>query len=202
MCAMSQSTEPSSLLYSQSTSLAMRTTIQGLRMKFPSVKNVTTVTLQNWIDGGPTVPDSGASAESSRKENTKKLIIIDTRPELEYSVSHIAESINVNFETEDMDRVKKLMLQDINYDSPGVRVVLYCSVGYRSSVLADKLQQATKPDPAYKHWHFFNLEGSLFKWANENRPMVDQQGLPTDKIHPFNSLWGKLVDKHRWKSTP
>ncbi|XP_038058886.1 uncharacterized protein LOC119730173 [Patiria miniata] len=188
--------------HAQSTSLALRTTIQGIRMKFPTVKLVTTSTLQKWMDGveNTDMPDSAASTAGKHS----KLIVIDARPDLEYGISHIAKSINVNFETEDMESVKILMMQEANCQSPeqvAARVVLYCSVGYRSSVLADKLQKATKPDPAYKYWNFFNLEGSIFKWANENKPLVDQQGQPTNYIHPFNSLWGKLVDKERWKST-
>jgi hypothetical protein len=43
----------------------------------------------------------------------------------------------------------------------------------------------------------FNLEGSIFKWANEGRGLYhgDQQ---TKVVHPFNSKWKQLLDKALW----
>ena len=38
-----------------------------------------------------------------------------------------------------------------------------------------------------------NLEGSLFKWANESRPMVDRMDQPTIFAHPYSAVWGKLL---------
>ena len=40
----------------------------------------------------------------------------------------------------------------------------------------------------------FNLEGSLFKWANEGRPMVDRLGNKTLLCHPYSSVWGKFLN--------
>ena len=69
-------------------------------------------------------------------------------------------------------------------------IVTYCSVGYRSAAFAKRLSQA-----GYRNGT--NLEGSIFRWANENRPLV-RDGGPTDKVHPYNRLWGLLLDKsHR-----
>jgi len=39
----------------------------------------------------------------------------------------------------------------------------------------------------------YNIEGGLFKWANENRPMVDGKGQSTVSAHPYNSVFGKLL---------
>jgi len=41
----------------------------------------------------------------------------------------------------------------------------------------------------------YNLEGSLFKWANESRPLVDNSGSPTKLVHPYNNVWGRLLEK-------
>ena len=41
----------------------------------------------------------------------------------------------------------------------------------------------------------YNLEGSLFKWANEGRPMVDSNGQPVTKVHPYNAVFGKFLNK-------
>ena len=39
-----------------------------------------------------------------------------------------------------------------------------------------------------------NLKGSIFKWANEGRPLV-QDGKPTHQVHPYNKYWGRLLDQ-------
>ena len=33
----------------------------------------------------------------------------------------------------------------------------------------------------------YNLEGSIFQWANENRPLDGSEG-----VHPFSYVWGCL----------
>ena len=44
------------------------------------------------------------------------------------------------------------------------RIVVYCSVGYRSSELAEFLMKTGFTE-------VYNLEGSIFRWANEGRPV-------------------------------
>lgn len=45
----------------------------------------------------------------------------------------------------------------------------------------------------------YNLEGSIFKWVNENRPIIDSDGAPTQFVHPYNAFFGKLLDpSHRY----
>ncbi len=46
----------------------------------------------------------------------------------------------------------------------------------------------------------YNLEGSLFKWANEGRPMVDNEGIKTIYAHAYSVVWGKLLhrDLRKW----
>ena len=71
-----------------------------------------------------------------------------------------------------------------NLDRP---IVVYCSVGYRSSILARKLQ-----DMGFTK--VYNLEGSIFKWANEDRPLVQNQTTGY-KVHPYNAHWGRLLER-------
>ena len=47
---------------------------------------------------------------------------------------------------------------------------------------------------------FFNLEGSLFKWANENRHMTNSEGCQTKFAHPYNAVFGKLLNSALRKS--
>ena len=46
-----------------------------------------------------------------------------------------------------------------------------------------------------------NMEGSIFKWANEGRP-VYRDGERVEKVHPYNETWGRLLDKARRASVP
>ena len=68
-------------------------------------------------------------------------------------------------------------------------IVTYCSVGYRSSAMADRLHKAGVTP-------VFNLEGSIFQWANEGRPL-EANGKPASKVHPYNATFGKMLDEQR-----
>lgn len=78
------------------------------------------------------------------------------------------------------------------------RVVVYCSVGYRSSRFASRLMQegVQLPDGG-----LYNLEGSIFKWANEGRPLVCNDR-PVQEVHPYSWAWGKLLKSDLRAYTP
>jgi rhodanese-related sulfurtransferase len=38
-----------------------------------------------------------------------------------------------------------------------------------------------------------NLEGSIFQWANERRPLV-RENTAVSQVHPYNSFWGRLLE--------
>jgi hypothetical protein len=43
----------------------------------------------------------------------------------------------------------------------------------------------------------YNLEGSIFAWANEGRALQSPRG-PTEWVHPYNAVFGLLLAKpHR-----
>jgi hypothetical protein len=39
-----------------------------------------------------------------------------------------------------------------------------------------------------------NLHHSIFAWADQGLPMVNAGGR-TEKVHPFNRAWGRLVNR-------
>ena len=66
---------------------------------------------------------------------------------------------------------------------------------YRSSRLAERLRQAGCTN-------VFNLDGSIFQWANEGRPL-ERDGRPVNEVHPYNKTFGQLLrPEHRAKATP
>ena len=114
--------------------------------------------------------------------------LIDTREAAEFDVSHLADARRV----EPGSDPATLHLPK---DHP---VVTYCSVGYRSANFAQRLRQAG-------YTHVQNLEGSLFQWANEGRPLVANQGPRVERVewvHPCNKIWGLLLQPSRRADMP
>ena len=125
----------------------------------------------------PAVPQVGTGALAARLEGERPLLL-DVRTLAEYEVSHLAGA----------RRVEPGALPELGVpkDAP---IVTYCSVGYRSSALAQRLRAAG-------YTRVENLEGSIFQWANEGRPLV-RDGQPAKLVHPYDAVWGRLLDKER-----
>lgn len=70
-------------------------------------------------------------------------------------------------------------------------VVCYCSVGYRSSDMAQRLFRAARN--ADIPLEVYNMSGGIFQWAIEERDIVDREGVKAAAVHPYSSLWGKLL---------
>lgn len=104
-------------------------------------------------------------------------VLLDVRTEEEWNVSHLADARRVepNASVEDAT-------VGIPKETP---IVTYCAVGYRSGALATKLHEAGFANVR-------NLEGSIFQWANEHRPLVSGDK-PVTIVHPYSSLWGRLL---------
>lgn len=84
-------------------------------------------------------------------------------------------------------------------------VVCYCAVGYRASIMSQRLlDQLEKPEsqdvkPEIK---VYNLEGAIFKWANERKELMDPNGSNTQFVHGVDRFWGMLVFKEIRKLDP
>lgn len=140
------------------------TTLKMIRAKFPGVVQLSTDSLQTWLD------------ESAMAERP---LLLDVREKEEYEVSHLKGAVSALTEKE--------ALQALEGVPPEKPVVLYCSVGYRSSEMAGFLQKRG-------FGKVYNLEGSIFAWANEGRP-VYRRDERVHKVHPYDLVWGKLLKK-------
>ncbi len=107
--------------------------ISDIRNKYPEVKQLQTDELQSRLTSSDNEP----------------VILIDARRKDEFSISHISGAKNIPYNSK--DPLKYLI--NIKPDNP---IIVYCSVGYRSSILAKKLQ-----DMGFTK--VYNLEGSIFK---------------------------------------
>jgi len=101
-------------------------------------------------------------------------IVIDARKNEEFEVSHLPNAHHAG----DVATVQQLGI------SPDQPMVVYCSIGYRSARLVEKLREAGFSEAK-------NLEGSIFQWANEGRPVV-RDGEVVEEVHSYNTAWGLL----------
>mmetsp|Transcript_44689 Transcript_44689/g.106269 ORF Transcript_44689/g.106269 Transcript_44689/m.106269 type:complete len:183 (-) Transcript_44689:34-582(-) len=115
------------------------------------------------------------------------VILLDARAKAEWDVSRIEGAEFVGEDGELLD------IPSLTSRATGaILVVCYCSVGYRSSRLAVKLNAAGVANA-------FNMKGSIFKWCNEGRAVIAGNGgaLATPKAHPYNSIFGGMLDSDK-----
>ena len=111
-------------------------------------------------------------------------LLLDVRTQAEYDVSHLQNAVRVEPDA-------SASVVPPPKDRP---IVTYCSVGYRSGAFAEKLRAAGFSNVV-------NLEGSIFAWANEGRP-VFRDGVQVEKVHPYNWTWGLLLRKEHRADVP
>lgn len=106
--------------------------------------------------------------------------ILDARELEEYEVSHLPKAIYVgdkNFKLSSVETIAKI-------DT----IIVYCTVGYRSEGIGEKLQKA-----GYKN--VFNLFGGIFSWKNGGGAVVDSTHSETERVHCYNESWGIFLTK-------
>ena len=111
-------------------------------------------------------------------------LLLDVRTQAEYDVSHLRNAGRV-----EPDAPASTVPPP--KDRP---IVTYCSVGYRSGAFAERLRAAGFSKVV-------NLEGSIFAWANEGRPIF-RDGAQVEKVHPYNWMWGLLLRKEHRADAP
>ena len=136
-------------------------TLAEIRETFPDVPHLTTGQLANKLDRGEPV------------------LLLDARAAEEFQVSHIDGAVRAP--------TVRTALNAIQADNRQPTVVVYCSVGYRSSRLVSRLRARGVES-------VFNLEGSLFQWANEGRPLARGDQRAT-RVHPYDDEWGELLSE-------
>lgn len=113
-------------------------------------------------------------------QNDHSILFLDARERKEYEVSHIKNAVWIGYDDFRMSRVKSIQKTD--------KIVVYCSVGYRSEKISEKLITAGYRNVA-------NLYGSIFEWVNQGRPVYDMDGKITAKVHAYDRNWGRWLKK-------
>ena len=145
--------------------------------------------VQSMIDAKyPDVPtiSTDSLAERLADSTQSQPLLLDARSAEEYAVSHVPGARRI-----DPTATTFPALDTLSADHP---IVVYCSVGYRSARIASRLQEKGFRSVS-------NLQGSIFRWANEGRPVV-RNGTPVQEVHPYSSTWGSLLDDRLHKYNP
>ena len=127
-----------------------------------------------------TVPLLDADQVDSLQSAHKKVYILDVRTLREYEVSHLKDSDFIDY-----DGFTKKDVKSIPKDA---QVVVYCSVGYRSERIGEKMQKLGFEN-------VYNLYGGIFDWKYRNKTIYNQNEQPTDSVHTYNKNWGQWLLK-------
>ncbi len=153
-----------------SQSSALAAVHQGIVTAHPSVKHIDAAQYAQYV-----------------QDDSASLMVFDTREAEEFAVSHLAGAIRIP-----PNLPPNEFIRDYGDLVEGMTVVFYCSVGARSSKYAEQSQDRLR---ALGADDVVNLEGGLFGWHNEERPLVDASGKATPAIHPYDQYWGRLIDR-------
>lgn len=119
----------------------------------------------------------------SMMEAPGKLLLIDSREPSEYGASHLPGAVNL--------RTVKEVKDHLTAQKPAPEsLVVYGAIGFRAATLADEIRSGG-------HGNVELLEGGIFRWANENRPLVDPQGRAVTRVHPYNKIYRRLLDPEK-----
>ena len=127
-----------------------------------------------------TVPLISVSELTTEVEKGERPVILDTRQREEYNVSHIPTARFVNY-----SRFSKADVADIPRET---KIIVYCSVGYRSEKIGEKLKKLG-------YTNVYNLYGGIFEWVNQEHQVVAKGGTPTMRVHTYNRSWSKWLEK-------
>lgn len=127
-----------------------------------------------------TPPESVAA-----KAAAGRVALFDVRTAEEFQSGHIAGAVHVEpgMSGEDFFARHGHLLTD----RPAV---FYCSVGYRSSKLVERLLAHVKTSQSIGT---FNLSGGAFRWVYEGRDLVS--GDAPGELHPYSAEWAGFLDR-------
>ncbi len=97
------------------------------------------------------------------------VVFVDARSEAERAVSTLPAAVSEQDYLADPSRFA------------GKQAVIYCTIGYRSGVLVQKL--------AANGIAAANLAAGILGWLHAGGPLVDASGAPTRRVHVYGRTW-------------
>ena len=111
--------------------------------------------------------------ELDRLRETEEVLLVDARNPQEQEVSMLPGAIRA----QELDQAIA--------DAPSRTLVVYCTIGHRSGLLAQKLQASGLK--------VYNLKGAILSWTHAGNELVDDQG-PTRRVHVAGPNWNLAAD--------
>jgi len=124
------------------------------------------------------------SAENYLELDRSDILLLDIREPEEYAVSRLPGAVRVD---PNASAATLIHMGDVT----GKKIIVYCSVGRRSSIFAEREQTALMKMGAAS---VSNLEHGIFGWHNDRRELIDANG-KTDAVHPYNEIWKRYVKR-------
>jgi rhodanese-related sulfurtransferase len=124
----------------------------------------------------PGVPTLGVE-EALRVAGT--VVFLDCREKEEFNVSHLPGACWIGF--------KDFTLTRLDHLRKNMPIVIYCSIGKRSDIIAKRLLLAGYTDVK-------NLAGGIFEWSNKGATLY-KNGEPTNDVHAYNRFWARWLKK-------
>lgn len=113
----------------------------------------------------------------------KNVLLLDARSREEFRLSHLRGAQRVGYEDFDLKKLGGVPRSQ--------KIVVYCSIGYRSGEIGKQLQSE-----GFKNVR--NLRGGIFAWVTSGRLVVTGSGGQTERVHGFDETWGQLLrPQHR-----
>lgn len=125
--------------------------------------------------------DTISSQELQKMLVTGQVLLLDSRANAEYEVSHLEGAKFIGYESPDYQ-----ILEGADKSQP---VVIYCSVGKRSEDIGVELKKRG-------FTQVYNLFGGIFDWTNRGYPVVNSSGFEVKKVHPYSTAWGIWVNNY------
>ncbi|PCJ58244.1 MAG: hypothetical protein COA73_10045 [Candidatus Hydrogenedentota bacterium] len=105
-------------------------------------------------------------------ENDNNVVIVDVREPEERAVSTLPGALSKSEFEEQEEELK------------GKKVVVYCTIGYRSGLYTQTLKE--------QGWDAYNMPGSILSWVHAGQPVVDESGNETKRVHVYGKRWDLL----------
>jgi len=127
--------------------------------KFLAVATISTILLTGCSSEGGSAVNLGV-AEFEAKTQEADVVILDVRTKSEFNEGHIANSINIDFQSD-------TFLNEISKLDKSKTYAVYCRSGNRSGQAVSKMTNE-------EFISLYNLNGGVIDWAGAGYPLVTQ----------------------------
>lgn len=118
--------------------------------------------------------------ELKMHQHQGSVILFDSRERNEFDVSHIPSASYIGYNDFSIENISEAFPDN---ETP---IVVYCTVGIRSEMIAKKLIDAG-------YTNVQNLYGGICEWKNHQYKIIDSTNNETENVHTYSKLWSKWL---------